>query len=167
MDLLIPEIGTVIWMLLAAGIVFFILVKWGFPVITGMVEKRNDFIDKSLESAKQANAKLAGIQVECEKILEETKAEKARILKDATERRDEIIAVAETAAKESGEKIIAQAREQIQLEKEEVLRSIRSQVAELTVEIAEKVIRKELDGKENQLQMIDRLIDEIDKNSRI
>lgn len=160
MDLLIPEIGTVIWMLLAAGIVFFILVKWGFPVITGMVDKRNDFIDKSLESAKQANARLADIQNECDRILQETKAEKARILKDATDRRDEIIAVAETAAKEQGERIITQAREQIQLEKEDVLRSIRSQVAELTVGIAEKVIRKELEGKEDQLQMIDRLIDE-------
>ena len=83
MDLLNPEVGTLIWMLIAAGIVFFILVKWGFPVITDMVDKRNEYIDKSLLAAKQANERLAGIQTECDNLLKETRAEQARILKEA------------------------------------------------------------------------------------
>ena len=112
MDLLIPEVGTIIWMLIAAGIVFFILVKWGFPMITRMVDERNEYIDKSLLAAKEANERLAGIQNECDELLKETRAEKARILKEAADRRDEIIAEAETRAKESGEKLIADAREQ-------------------------------------------------------
>ena len=124
MDLLIPEVGTIIWMLIAAGIVFFILVKWGFPMITRMVDERNEYIDKSLLAAKEANERLAGIQNECDELLKETRAEKARILKEAADRRDEIIAEAESRAKESGEKLIADAREQIRLEKEEALRSI-------------------------------------------
>ena len=95
MDLLIPEVGTIIWMLIAAGIVFFILVKWGFPIITRMVDERNEYIDKSLLAAKEANERLAGIQTECDELLKETRAEKARILKEATDRRDEIIAEAE------------------------------------------------------------------------
>ena len=161
MDLLIPEVGTLIWMLIAVGIVFFILVKWGFPMITDMVDKRNEFIDKSLDAAKKANERLAGIQTECDELLKETRAEQARILKEATDRRDEIIADAELRAKESGERIISEAREQIRLEKEEALRSLRRQVAEISVEVAEKVVRKQLSSDEEQLSMIDRMIDDI------
>ncbi len=164
MDLLIPEVGTLIWMLIAAGIVFFILVKWGFPVITGMVDKRNEYIDKSLHAAKEANERLAGIQKECDELLKETRAEKARILKEAADRRDEIMAEAEQRAREQGEKLISDAREQIRLEKEEALRSLRRQVAELSVQVAEKVVLKELSSNEEQLSMIDRLIDDVKKN---
>ena len=161
MDLLIPEVGTIIWMLIAAGIVFFILVKWGFPMITDMVDKRNEYIDKSLDAAKKANERLAGIQTECDELLKEARAEQARILKEATDRRDEIIADAESRAKESGEKIISDAREQIRLEKEEALRSLRRQVAEISVQVAEKVVRKELSTDDEQLSMIDRMIDDV------
>ncbi len=161
MDLLIPEVGTIIWMLIAAGIVFFILIKWGFPIIIDMVDKRNEFIDKSLDAAKQANERLAGIQTECDELLKETRAEKARILKEAADRRDEIIADAENRAKESGEKIIADAREQIRQEKEEALRSLRRQVAEISVQVAERVVRKELSTNDEQLSMIDRMIEDV------
>jgi len=164
MDLLIPEVGTLIWMLIAAGIVFFILVKWGFPMITGMVDKRSDYIDKALESAKQAQARLAGIQDECDAILKETRAEKGRILKEAADRRDEIMADAENRAKEASEKIIAEAREQIRQEKEEALRSLRCQVAELSVQVAEKVIVSKLQSDDEQLSLIDRMIDEVKNN---
>ncbi|MBQ0096007.1 MAG: F0F1 ATP synthase subunit B [Bacteroidetes bacterium] len=161
MDLLIPEVGTLIWMLIAAGIVFFILVKWGFPMITDMVDRRSDYIDKSLEAAKKATERLEGIQTECDALLKETRAEKARILKEATDRREEIIAEAENRAKEAGEKIIADAREQIRQEKEEAMRGLRRQVAELSVQVAEKVVLKQLEGDEDQLQMIDRMIDDV------
>lgn len=161
MDLLNPEVGTLIWMLIAAGIVFFILVKWGFPVITDMVDKRNEYIDKSLLAAKQANERLAGIQTECDNLLKETRAEQARILKEAADRRDEIIAEAENRAKESGEKIISDAREQIRLEKEEALRGLRRQVAELSVQVAERVVLKELSTDNDQLLLIDRMIDDV------
>ena len=161
MDLLNPEVGTLIWMLIAAGIVFFILIKWGFPMITDMVDKRNEFIDKSLEAAKKANARLDGIQKECDELLKETRAQQARIIKEATDRRDEIIADAENRAKESGEKIISEAREQIRQEKEEALRSLRRQVAELSVQVAERVVRKELSKDDDQLLLIDRMIDDV------
>ena len=161
MDLLIPEVGTLVWMLLAAGIVFFILVKWGFPMITGMVDRRSDYIDKSLDAARKATERLEGIQGECDALLKETRAEKARILKEASDRRDEIIAEAESRAKEAGEKIISDAREQIRQEKEEALRSLRRQVAELSVQVAEKVVLKQLDSDEEQLEMIDRMIEDV------
>ena len=130
-------------------------------MITDMVDKRNEYIDKSLDAARQANERLAGIQNECDELLKETRAEKARILKEAADRRDEIIAEAESRAKESGEKMISDAREQIRLEKEEALRSLRRQVAELSVEVAERVVLKELATDEDQLLLIDRMIDDV------
>lgn len=165
MDLLVPEFGTLVWMLVAAGIVFFVLIKWGFPIITGMVDKRNEYIDKSLLAAKQANERLAGIEAECDALLKETRQEKNRILKEAVDRRDEIIARAESSAKEEGERIIARAREQVRQEKEEVLRSLRRQVAELSIQVAEKVLRKELSTTESQLSMIDRMIDDAESGN--
>jgi F-type H+-transporting ATPase subunit b len=126
-----------------------------------MVDKRNEFIDKSLDAAKQANERLAGIQIECDNLLKETNVAKTSILKEAAERRDEIIAEAIIQAREEGEKLISGAREQIRLEKEEALRSLRRQVAELSVEVAEMVVLKELSSSEEQLSMIDRMIDEV------
>ncbi len=166
MDLLIPETGTVIWMLLAAGIVFFVLVKWGFPMITGMVDKRNDYIDKSLSAAKAANEKLAGIQKECDELLKETRAEQARIIKEAMERRDVIVRQAEADARESAGKIVEDARVQIEHERDEALRGLRHQVAEMSVQIAEKVVLKELSDNESQMSMIDRLVSDIDEKKR-
>lgn len=164
MHLLIPETGTLIWMLIAFGIVAFILVKWGFPLITGMVDKRNDYIDKSLDAARKANERLAGIEKECNDLLKETKAERARILKDASDRREEIVADAQQRAREEGEKIIAEAREQIRQEKEEALRGMRRQVAELSCKVAERVLRNQLSGESQQLDMIDRMIDDAEKD---
>lgn len=161
MDLLIPETGTMVWMLIAFLIVFGALIKWGFPAITGMVDKRKEFIDKSLESAKEANARLAGIQQECETLLKETRAERTRILNDAAARRDDIIAEARQKAEEEGAKAMAEAREKILLEKEEAIRGIRRQVAEISVDIAEKVIMSELSGSGSQQELVDRLIDDV------
>lgn len=166
MDLLIPETGTVVWMLLAAGIVFFVLVKWGFPMITGMVDKRNDYIDKSLAAAKAANEKFAGIQKECDELLKETRAEQARIIKEAMERRDVIVRQAEADARETAGKIVEDARVQIEHERDEALRGLRRQVAEMSVQIAEKVVLKELSDNESQMAMIDRLVSDIDEKRR-
>ncbi len=165
MDLLIPETGTLVWMLLAFGIVFFILVKWGFPLITGMVDKRNDYIDKSLDAARKANERLAGIEKECNDLLKETRAEKARILKEASDRREEIVADAMQQAREEGEKIIAEAREQIRQEKEETLRGLRRQVADLSCQVAERVLRDRLSKDNEQLDMIDRMIDDAERKA--
>ncbi len=166
MDLLTPEAGTIFWMLLAAGIVFFALIKWGFPVITGMVDKRNEYIEKSLGAAKAANERLAGIQQECESILKETKAEQARIIKEATDRRDRIVTDAESKAREKAEKIVDDARVQIQAERDEALRGIRREVAEIAVKVAEKVILKDLTGQQDQMAMIDRMIDEVEAKQK-
>lgn len=160
MSLLIPDTGLLIWMLLCFLVVFFVLAKYGFPVITKMVEGRKAYIDESLEKAREANTRLANLQQEGEKILSDARAQQAQILQEAVKARTEIVARAkEQAAIESG-KMIEDAKRQINQEKEDALHDIRRQVAELSVGIAEKVIRKQIADKEGQMDMIDRLVDE-------
>lgn len=157
--MLTPEAGTLIWMLIAFGIVFLILVKWGFPIITRMIDKRTEFIDKSLQSAKEANARLADIQQECDKLLAEAHIECSNIIKETYVCRDKVLADAKKQAENESRKMIEEAKITISRERDEAIRNIRLQVAELSILVAEKVIRKNLEKNEEQSRMIDTLID--------
>lgn len=161
MSLLVPDTGLLFWMLLSFGIVFFILAKWGFPVIVKMVEERKEYIDHSLEAAKEANRRLEAIKSESETILAKAREEQTKILNEAVAMRDRIIKEAKEQAQAEGEKQLAEVKKQIEAEKNEAIRDIRRQVASLSVDIAEKVLRKNLDGKQEQMEMIDRLLNEI------
>lgn len=160
MSLLLPDAGLLFWMLLAFGIVFFILYKYGFPVITGMIEERKRFIDDSLRNAKEANEKLANIKQESEAILKAAYDEQTRILREAAQMREQIINEACAKAGDEGEKMLAEVRTLIQHEKENAVREIRAQVAELSISIAEKVIRKELSTDVQQQEYTRKLVDE-------
>ncbi len=161
MSLLLPESGLLFWMLITFGVVFFILAKWGFPVITKMVEKRTEYIEKSLESAKEANTQLATLKEKSEAIVAEANKEQSRILREAAEERTKIIEAARKQANEVAQKELLAVKEQIRQEKEEAIRSIRRQVAVLSVDIAEKIIRQKLSKEDDQMQMIDRMLDEV------
>ena len=145
MSLLLPDSGLLFWMLLSFGVVFVVLAKYGFPVITKMVEGRKTYIDQSLEVAREANAQLSKLKEESEALIAAANKEQGRILREAMHERD---------------KIIVEARKQAE-EKEEAIRDIRRQVAVLSVDIAEKIIRKNLDEKHEQMEMIDRMLDEV------
>ena len=131
MSLLLPDSGLLFWMFLSFGIVFVILAKYGFPVIIKMVEGRKTYIDQSLEVAREANAQLSKLK----------------------EEGDALVAAAN--------KELDAVKQQIQIEKDEAIRDIRRQVAVLSVDIAEKVLRKSLEDKEAQMGMIDRMLDEV------
>ena len=162
--LLKPDLGLLLWMLVSFGIVFFILAKYGFPIIVKMVDERKAFIDKSLEAAKAANERLAGIQEESERLLKQTHDEEIRILKEAQEARSKVIAEAkEQAAAEAG-KLIEEARAAIQKEKDMAIQDIHNQIADLSINIAEKVLRKSLDNPPAQRELVQKLIDEAQKN---
>ncbi|MFB0973868.1 MAG: F0F1 ATP synthase subunit B [Bacteroidales bacterium] len=163
MSLLMPESGLVFWMLIVFGIVLFILAKWGFPVITGMVNKRKDYIDRSLANADVANAKLSKLQEESDAIVANADKEQSRILRQAAEERDKIIEDARRQAALAAQKEMDDAKVQIQIQKEEAERSMKREVAVLAVDIAEKIVRKNLSRDEEQMQMIDRMVDEVVK----
>lgn len=158
--LLLPESGLLFWMLLTFGIVFFVLAKFGFPIITKMVEERKDYIQNSLDAAQKANEQLANIEKKCEELLSSAKSDQVKILKDAADTRDRIINEAREQAKIEGSKELELIRVQIQAEKEQAIRDIRRQVGELSVEVAEKILRTRLNNPTEQMAIIDRLVDE-------
>lgn len=161
MSLLLPESGLIFWMLLSFGVVFVILAKYGFPLITRMVDERKAYIDQSLAAAHEANLQLADLKKQGEQLVAEAQKEQARILREAMHERDRLLADAHRKAAQEAQKELEEARVQIQQEKEEAIRDIRRQVAVLSVGIAEKVIRKQLDNQDQQMAMIDRMLQEI------
>jgi F-type H+-transporting ATPase subunit b len=161
MALLLPESGLLFWMLLSFGIVVFILTKFGFPIIIKMVESRKTYIDESLLIAKQTYEQMAVVKAQGESIVDEARREQVKIMNEAAQTRDMLIKEAKDKAGIEAAKLIDEARKQILIEKDDAIRAIRRQVAELSVDIAEKVIRVQLDKKGEQMVMIDRLLDEI------
>ena len=161
MDLLIPSTGLLFWMCITFFIVYALLRKFGFPAIVGMVNERKQFIDDSLRKAQEANEKLANIQKEGESILREARDKPSQMLKEATATRDAIIEKAQTQAKGEAARLIADAKAQIEAEKASAIREIRAEMAQLYVQVAEKVVRKNLADDASQMELIDKLLDEV------
>ena len=146
MSLLTPDSGLLFWMIVSFGIVFVILSKYGFPVIIKAVEQRKAYIDNSLETARQANEQLANIQAEGAR----TFAEKEQIIDEAHRK-----AAAETRLQ------VEEAARRIREEKEKAIREVRSEIADLSIAIAEKVMKEKISRDKEQQQIIDRLLDEV------
>ncbi len=164
MGLVMPNPGTIIWMLIIFGVVLFILKKFAWKPILNALKEREESIATALNSAEEAKREVAGLKADNDKIIAEARREKDAILKEARELKDKIVAEAKEKAGAEAQKSIDQAREQIQAEKTAAINDIKKQVAELSVLIAEKVIRKELAGKGEQAKMVDGLIDDIKLN---
>ena len=164
MDLLIPSTGLLFWMSLTFFVVLFILWKWGFPVITSMVKERKAFIDDSLRKAHEANERLANIQKEGESILQEAREKQAQILKEAVETREAIVEKAQEKARQEGARLLEDARTAIEQEKKAAIADIRKQVATLSVEIAEKVMKQNLKDNKAQMDLIDRMLNDVSYN---
>ena len=149
------------WMALVFIIVLFILWKWGFPVIVKMELDRKDFIDQSLKKAHEANERLANIQKEGESILQEAREKQAQILREAAQTRDAIVEQAQDKARSEGARLLDEAKAAIEQEKKAAIADIRQQVAALSVEIAEKVLKQNLKDDKSQMDLIDRMLDEV------
>ena len=164
MSLLTPDGGLLFWMIISFGIVFFILAKFGFPVITKMVEDRKQYIETALEEAKEAKLQLESVREEGAKILSEARNKEMQLIKDGNDIRDKIVEDAKHLAQVEADKMIQEARILIQKEKENAIKDIRKQVAVLSVEIAEKILRKNLDNQPAQTELIEKLLDEVTNN---
>ena len=161
MELLMPSTGLLFWMTLVFLIVLVIMWRFGFPAISKMVLERKKFIDESLQQAYEAKEKLANIQKESDTILQEAREKQAMILNEAKTTHDAIVAKAKSEAQEEARKLLADAKSTIEAEKKAAIQDIRSQVAVLSVEVAEKVIRQKLNDDKNQMQLINQFLDEI------
>lgn len=160
-SILTPDLGLLFWMLLAFLVVLFVLAKYGFPAIINMSEKRKEYIDSSLRKAYEATERLANIQKEGDAILHEAREKQANILKEAADTRDMIVEKAHEKAKDESSRLITEARTEIDVEKQNAMHDIRSQVAELSVQIAEKVMREKLSSKDSQMALINKLLNDI------
>ena len=139
MGLLTPDPGLLFWMVITFGVVFFVLAKYGFPVI---------------------------LKVEGEKLLAQAREEQHRILSEAAATRDRIIKDAQEKAFNEGNRLMEEMKKQIETEKESAIRDIRRQVAVLSVGIAEKIMRNKLADEKEQAALIDRLLDEMIETSK-
>ena len=162
--ILTPDFGLFFWMFVAFLVVFVLLAKYGFPVITGMVEERKNYIDDSLKKAHEAQERLANIAQEGESILQEARAKQAQILKEAAETRDAIVEKAQEKARQESARLVSDAKAEIEQQKKAAIADIRKQVAALSVEVAEKVLRQNLQGDKAQMELIDRMLDDVSSN---
>ena len=162
-SILTPDVGLMFWMLLAILVVFGLMAKFGFPVIINMVNERKNYIDESLQKAHEANERLASIEQEGERLLNEARARQAEILSQAKATSDSIVREARENAQEEGAKMLQDAKAQIAAEKENALRDIRETVADLSVVIAEKVVRQKLANTTEQQKLIEQMLDEVCK----
>jgi len=163
MDLLMPSTGLLFWMTLTFLIVLGLLWKFGFPVIVNMVNERKKYIDESLKKAQDANDRLANLQVEAESIMQEARGKQAEILKEATQTRDAIVEKAQEKARDEGTRLLNDARAEIASEKAQAMSDIRSQVAALSVQVAEKILKEKLSTQEAQMDFINRMLDDVEK----
>ena len=160
MNLITPDFGLLFWMVVIFCIVFFLLAKFGFPIITDMVDERSAKIAKSLKDADEIEARMAAWKVEQAQMLEQTRREQSAMLKEATETKAKIVADAKAQAKAEADKMISDAKLQIAAEKESALRDVRKEIALLSVDVAEKVLRRELSDEGSQRAFLDKLVDE-------
>lgn len=165
-SILTPDLGLLFWMLLAFLTVLFVLVKWGFPAIVNMVDSRKQYIDESLRKAHEASERMENIKQESEAILQEAREKQTAMLKEAAETRGAIVEKAQEQARQESARLLSEARSEIEAEKQNAIRDIRAQVAELSVQIAEKILREKLASSDSQMEMIDKLLDEVSSDEK-
>ena len=164
MDLLQPALGLFFISLLIFIIVFLILKKFAWKPILSTLKEREDSITDSIATAERVKEEMAQMKAEHEHVLAEAKAERSLILKEAKEAKEKIISEAKAQAQAEAKKIIQDASVAIENQKMAALTDVKNQVGTLVIEVAEKVLRKELSDKQNQDAYIKQLAQEIRMN---
>ncbi len=167
MSLLTPSFGLLFWMIISFAIVFGLLAKFGFPIITKSVNERRDYIQQSLAKADEANRTLEIIRQKSDDILNDAHKQQQKILKQATKEAAQIIQKAKDDATIQGKQKLNEAIRLIDLQKQKAIGEIRSQVASLSVDIAEKILRHQLENTETHDKLITQLLDEIENSDAV
>ena len=164
MDLLLPGFGLIFWTLIAFIIVFLILKKFAWKPILKSLKDRETSIADSLATAERVKAEMAQLQSENEALLAKAREERALLLKEARETRDKMVNDAKEQAKVEGNRMIAEAQQAIQQQKMAALTDVKNQIGNLVIEVAEKVLRRELNNPAEQENYIKQLANEIKLN---
>lgn len=150
----------VVQTILLLGLIL-LLVKFAWKPILNSLNEREEGISNALESAENARKEMQNLQADNDKLLKEARAEREAMLKEAREIKDKLIADSREQAKIEGDKIVLQAQAAIESEKKAAMADIKNQVADLSVMIAEKVLKQELSNKDKQLKLVDELLGDI------
>jgi F-type H+-transporting ATPase subunit b len=150
MQLVTPGIGLIFWMTITFSIVLFLLSKFAWKPILNSIKEREDSINNALSAADDARKAMDALKSDNQKLLNEARAERDRMLKEASEMKDQIIAKATKDAKDVGDKLITSAKEAIEKEKLNALNELKTQVAVLSVDMAEKILRKKMEDRAQQ-----------------
>ncbi len=164
MELIQPAIGLIFWMSVSFLLLLFILRKFAWKPILKMLSDRETSIAEALNSARKAKDEMANLKADNERLLNEARAERDRMLKEARDTKDAIVAEAKSKAQTEANKVLQQARETIQTEKLAAITELKNQVATMSIEIAEKILRTELGNVEKQKALVQSLLKDINLN---
>ena len=164
MELVKPAFGLIFWMIISFGLIMLILKKFAWKPILNMLHEREASIQSALDSAEKAKEEMKALQSSNEKILADARNERDLLLKDAREIREKMIADAKGIATKEGERMLTIARENIQNEKMAAITELKNQVASLSIEIAEKILKSELSSDEKQKSLVNTLLKDVNLN---
>ncbi|MBS1580548.1 MAG: F0F1 ATP synthase subunit B [Bacteroidetes bacterium] len=164
MQLLQPGLGLLFWTLLAFIVVFLILKKFAWKPILATLKEREEGIADSIATAEKVKVEMAQLKNENETLMHKAREERAAMIKEAKEASDKMIAEAKDKAKAEYDRIVADAQQTIQQQKNAVLTEVKNQVGALVVEVSEKILKKELSNKTEQEKLIKELAEGVKLN---
>lgn len=164
MELVKPSIGLIFWMIVSFSIILFLLKKFAWKPILNMIKERETSIENALASAEKAKQEMVALQSNNEKLLAEARTERDNMLKEAREIKEKMIVDAKGVATKEAERLLAIARENIQNEKMAAITELKNQVAVLSIEIAEKILKSELSSDEKQKSLVNTLLKDVNLN---
>ncbi len=164
MELLIPESGLIIWQLILFLVVLFVLSKFVWKPIINGIKQRETTIAESLESAERAREEMQNLKADNEKLIQEARLERDKMLKEAKESANSMIEEARDKAKKEGAKIIEDAKKAIDNEKQLALSQVKEEAANLSVQIAEKILRTQLKDEKAQKELVTEYMKEANLN---
>lgn len=162
MELFTPDFGLVFWMFVAFAVLFLILWKWGWPAIMSGISSRADFIDKGVEYAQSAKQQLDHAREEADKYISEARQQQADMLRESDKMKTQIIEQARSAAQAEAKKVMDQAKVAIEQERKQAQLQFRNEVSNFALDIAQKVVRKQMDNDQAQRQLVGSLLDEME-----
>jgi len=163
MELISPGIGLIFWMLVSFSLLMFVTFKFIWPAILGGIKEREDEIANSLEEAKKAREEMKSLKSDNEALIREAKDQRDIILKEAKQIRADMISEAKNTASQEGQKMIEEAKKRINQEKTAAITELKNEVADLSIKIAEKLIKTELKPENKKAELMSKLINEADK----
>ncbi len=161
MEILTPSFGLLFWMVLIFGAVFFLLAKFGFPTITGMISKRSEHIAKSLKDAEEAKEMLEQMDLKYQQMMKDARQEQGRMLDDARKAAQQMIDQARAKASEEAAAIMARAADEIELQKKEAVEELKASAVNLSIALSEKILREKLSTDNAQNALIGKMVNEL------